>query len=133
MANTIIWADIPVADMERAVNFYSQLLGMEIVVMPGTGDSVAVPTGGGEGDISFDLAKGETFVPGAGGIRVYFDPKGDMDGAIARAKGAGGTLVQAPTDMGPVVGTIAFLRDSEGNTIGLRGPSSMPPDAVQEW
>lgn len=124
MANTIIWADIPVKDMARASAFYSALLQITMEGMPGMEDSVAVPAGGGEGDISFDLAKNEGFEPGSNGPRIYLDPKGDLDGMLARAVAAGGSVVQPPMDMGPVVGVIAFFTDTEGNTIGLRGPSA---------
>lgn len=91
--------------------------------MPGLEDQVAVPAGGGEGDISFDLAKNPGFEPSAQGTRIYFDPKGEMDAWLARAEQAGGKIVQQPQDMGPVVGVIAMLADTEGNTIGLRQKS----------
>ena len=124
MSNTLIWADIPVTDMARAKKFYGALLQMDMEGMPGAEDFVAVPAGGGDGDISFDLAKNEGFEPSAKGVRIYFDPKGDMQGMLARAEAAGGTILQQPQDMGPVVGMIAFLLDSEGNSIGLRQPSA---------
>jgi predicted enzyme related to lactoylglutathione lyase len=124
--NTIIWADIPVTDMNRAKRFYAALLGIQMQGMPGAEDFVAVPESNGEGDISFDLAKNEGFEPSAKGVRIYFDPKGDMGGMLARAEAAGGKVVQQPQDMGLVVGTIAFLIDSEGNMIGLRERSAAP-------
>jgi predicted enzyme related to lactoylglutathione lyase len=124
VANTIIWADIPVTDMARAKKFYRELLQVEMEGMPGVEEFVAVPAGGGEGDISFDLAKNEGFEPSAQGTRVYFDPKGDIEGWLARAEAAGGTIVQRPQDMGPVVGVIAFVKDTEGNVIGLRQRSA---------
>jgi len=124
MANTILWADIPVADMARAKKFYGEMLQVEMLSMPGAEDSVAIPGDGGEGDISFDLVKYPGYEPADQGTRIYFDPKGDIDGMIARAVAAGGTLVQAPQDMGPVVGIIAFLTDTEGNRFGLRAPSA---------
>ncbi len=128
MANTLIWADIPVTDMQRAKRFYSELLGMEMQGMPGMEDMVAVPAGGGEGDISIDLAISQgDFAPSDKGVRIYFDGKGDMQGMLDRAEAAGGTVLQQPQDMGPVVGVIAFLLDTEGNQIGLREHSKAAP------
>jgi uncharacterized protein len=124
VANTLIWADIPVTDMPRAKKFYSALLGMPMDGMPGMEDFVAVPAGNAEGDVSFDLAKNEGFEPSAQGVRIYFDPRGDMAGMLARGESAGGSIVQQPQDMGPVVGTIAFMLDTEGNMIGLRERSA---------
>jgi len=123
VSSTILWADIPVTDMARAKKFYGEMLQVEMISMPGMEDSVAIPGDGGDGDISFDLVKYPGYEPTKQGTRVYFDPKGDIDGMIARAVAAGGTLVQAPQDMGTVVGTIAFLTDTEGNHFGLRAPS----------
>jgi len=124
MSNALIWADIPVTDMARAINFYSELLQIKIEEMPGTGGTVAIPEGTGETAVSFDLALDESAPPSGQGVRIYFDPEGDMDGALKRAEAAGGKIVQPAQDMGPMVGVIAFLLDSEGNTIGLRSPSA---------
>ncbi len=124
MSNTLIWADIPVLDMARAKKFYGELLQVEMQGMPGLEDFVAVPAGDGEGSISFDLAKNDNFQPSSSGVRIYLDPKGDMQGMLRRAEAAGGKVVQPPNDMGPVVGVIAFILDTEGNTIGLRAPSA---------
>lgn len=124
MPNTIIWADVPVTDLARAKNFYSELLQTPMQDMPGAEGQVAIPSGGAEGDVSFDLAKVEGTAPSGSGIRIYFDPKDDMAGMLERAEKAGGKVVQPPEDMGPVVGVIAFLEDSEGNAIGLRGASA---------
>lgn len=120
--NTLLWADIPVTDMDRARTFYGEVLQMDIPVMPGTDGSVAAPAGG-EGDISFDLAMGNGLKPSMDGARIYFDPKGDMDGMLARIEAAGGKVLMPAQDMGPVVGIIAFAADTEGNQFGLRAPS----------
>ena len=42
MANIIVWADIPVADMDRARAFYSAVLQVPVELMPGM-DGVALP------------------------------------------------------------------------------------------
>lgn len=123
MATTLVWADIPVTDMARAKKFYTALLGMEMQGMPGLEAFVAVPEGNAPNDVSFDLAMNENVRPSADGVRIYFAANGDMEGMLARAEAAGGKVMQQPNDMGPVVGLIAFLLDSEGNQIGLRDPS----------
>ena len=40
--NLIVWADIPVIDLDRASKFYSQVTGMPVNRMPGSND-VAIP------------------------------------------------------------------------------------------
>jgi len=123
MANTIVWADIPVKDLDRAREFYSKLLGREMVIMPGMED-VSIPApAGNENEVAFDLFRGIS-EPSELGTRIYFDAEGDIAGMIQRAELAGGTVLSPPRDMGPMVGIIAFVRDTEGNQIGLRQDSA---------
>ena len=42
MANTIVWADIPVADMDRARKFYAAVLEAEVPLMDGANGDVAL-------------------------------------------------------------------------------------------
>ena len=49
MANTIVWADIPVTDMDRARAFYGKVLQVEIPIMEGTEGKVAFLPGPGWG------------------------------------------------------------------------------------
>jgi uncharacterized protein len=128
MADLLIWADIPVTDMDRARRFYSQLLKVPVEEMPGSNGMVAVPTPDDgqsmEGTIAFDLAMGENQRPSAEGATVYLDSMGDIEGMVGRVEPAGGKVLQPPMDMGPIVGRVAFAMDSEGNRIGFRAPSS---------
>ena len=122
MANTIVWADIPVTDMDRARAFYAAVLQAEVPLMDGaSGDVALLP--GEEGSVSGDLARGENQKPGAGGCTIYLDSGGDPEGMIERAVAAGGQQVMPVTDMGPMVGSIGFFLDSEGNRIGVHKPA----------
>ncbi|HET6476643.1 MAG TPA: VOC family protein [Thermoleophilia bacterium] len=120
MANTIVWADIPVTDMDRARKFYAAVLQADIELMPGMEDVALLPME--PGDASGDLVKSDNAKPGAGGITVYLDSKGDPEGMIERAVGAGGQLAMPVTDMGEMVGFIGFFIDSEGNRVGVHAP-----------
>ena len=73
--------------------------------------------------MSGDLARGENQKPGAGGCTIYLDSGGDPEGMIERAVAAGGQQVMPVTDMGPMVGSIGFFLDSEGNRIGVHKPA----------
>jgi predicted enzyme related to lactoylglutathione lyase len=121
MANTIVWADIPVTDMGRARTFYAAVLQVEIPLMDGAGGDVALlpmEPGGASGD----LVRSDVQKPGAGGCTVYLDSKGDPEGMIERAVAAGGKVVRPVADMGPMVGSIGYFEDSEGNRIGVHKP-----------
>jgi len=121
MANTFVWADIPVADMDRARKFYAAVLQAEVPLMDGAnGDVALLPME--PGDMSGDLVKSDTRTPGAPGVTIYLDSKGDPEGMIERAVAAGGQIGMPVTDMGEMVGSIGFFIDSEGNRIGVHKP-----------
>ncbi|HEY5539853.1 MAG TPA: VOC family protein [Coriobacteriia bacterium] len=122
MGNVIIWADIPVVDLKRAMKFHGHVTGDPVTAMPGRDDVAVINGSGAEGEmvVSADLYVGGG--PGAGGATVYLNTKGDIDGALVRVVEAGGEVLQAKQFMGEMVGWIAFFRDSEGNRIGLQQP-----------
>lgn len=122
MGNTIIWADIPVVDIKRASAFYSAVIGAPVMPMPGSEDEIALlMSPDGQGGVSADLYVGGT--PSAHGATIYLNTFGDLDGALARALDAGAKLLQEKRFMGPMVGWIAFVEDTEGNRIGLQQPA----------
>jgi len=120
MANSIVWADIPVIDLERARKFYGAILQDEVKLVPGMDGIALLP--GAMGEVSADLYSGERARPSTDGATVFIDCKGDINGAIQRAVAAGGEVIMPPSDMGEMVGTIAWLKDTEGNRIGLHVP-----------
>jgi predicted enzyme related to lactoylglutathione lyase len=120
MANTIVWVDIPVTDMDRARKFYGVVLQTGIELMPGTEDVAFLPME--PGDASGDLVKGENQKPGFWGPTIYLDSKGDPEGMIERAVAAGGKVDRPVADMGEMVGSIGYFIDSEGNRIGVHAP-----------
>lgn len=124
MANTIVWADIPVTNMDRAAAFYGRVLQTEIRPMEGMEGKVALLPGGA-GDVSADLALVDDRRPSLDGPTIYLDSNGDPEGMLQRAVDAGGELLMPVADMGPMVGSIGFFKDSEGNRIGVHKPSAM--------
>lgn len=121
MANAVVWADIPVADMDRAMAFYSKVLQTELL-QPFPGQPVAVPPPD-LGPVAFDLVKTDELRPGStDGPRIYLGAMGDIEAMVRRVEEAGGRIVQPPADMGEMVGTIAYFVDSEGNQIGIQQP-----------
>lgn len=127
MENMIVWADIPVTDLERAMKFYGAVLQHEFISvegMPGIG--LPAPEQNGTTDappgpmpVAFDLAAVADNKPSVDGCTIYLNSGDDPEGMLRRAAEAGGTVLMTATDMGPMVGTVGFFRDSEGNRIGV--------------
>jgi predicted enzyme related to lactoylglutathione lyase len=130
MDNTIVWADIPVTDLDRAVKFYSAVLQQEVRPVEGMeGIALIAPPPGvdpstmqGPMPVSFDLAVGENQKPSTQGCTIYLNSGGDPEGMLQRAVDAGGQMLMPVTDMGEMVGSIGFFMDSEGNRIGVHKP-----------
>lgn len=125
MNDIIVWADIPVTDLERASKFYAHVTGMAVQAMPGGMDVAVIspPAGQGSGEmvVSADLYVGGK--PSHDGPTVYLGTGGDIDGMAARVVEAGGKMLQEKQNMGEMVGWIAFFEDTEGNRIGMQQPA----------
>jgi uncharacterized protein len=128
--NDIVWVDIPVIDMERASTFYAHVLGKPVGGFPGMEgialigmmpqEGAAPAPGQQEPIVSADLYTGG--IPSETGATVYFSSYGDINGMVARVLEAGGEVLTEPEFRGPMVGWVAFFRDTEGNRIGIQQP-----------
>ncbi|MEZ5124630.1 MAG: VOC family protein [Thermoleophilia bacterium] len=123
MVNTIVWADIPVRDMERARKFYGRVLEADVAVMEGSEGKVALLPGE-PGSVTADLALTDR-EPSTDGCTIYLNSYGDGVAMLERAVAAGGELLMPLTDMGPMIGSLGYFKDSEGNRIGVHQPPAM--------
>jgi uncharacterized protein len=116
--NPIAYAEIPVADLERAIRFYEAVFGDPLERQLVDGYEMAFfRFADGAGGASGALAKGDVYVPSRMGAIVYFSVD-SIDDALARAVTAGGEVLYAKKDVGDF-GFVAELGDSEGNRIAL--------------
>ncbi len=117
MANQIVWVDIPVRDLDRAIRFYSAVLGapvkkeqfpeMTIGILPHQ-----------EGEVGGCLFKSDAEEPSTKGPLLYLNANGRLDQAIAAIEANGGKIVKPKHQIGPY-GFRAVIQDSEGNRIAL--------------
>lgn len=116
--NAINWFEIPVTDMQRAIKFYSTVLGAPVTPMEGSDGGYAfLPSG--ENGVGGALAVEETRKPAGGnGVAIYLNGGDDLAVMLARVAGAGGTVTTEKHDIGQF-GFIGFFTDTEGNSIGL--------------
>jgi uncharacterized protein len=127
MDNMIVWADIPVTDLERAMKFYGAVLQHEFITvegMPGIG--LPAPEQSGSADapqdemsVAFDLAVVADNKPSMDGCTIYLNAQSGPEEMLKRAAEAGGEILMPVTDMGEMVGSIGFFKDTEGNRIGV--------------
>ena len=116
----VVWFDIPVSDMSRAVVFYSALTGEELIRLPvGPDRETALFAGNGDGGSPGCLFAAPEDQPSHHGSRVYFDANPSIAAWIERAEQAGGHVLVNRTPAGGDNGYFAYIEDSEGNRIGL--------------
>ena len=117
MANQIVWADIPVKDLDRAIKFYSAVLGSPVhkEEIPGAPIGVLPHQ---EGDAGGCLVQGAGNEPSTKGPLLYLSANGRLDAATAAVEANGGKILQAKHQIGPH-GWRAIVLDSEGNRLAL--------------
>lgn len=117
VGNTICWADIPVVDLDRAIRFYSAMLGQPVrkEAMEGFAFGLLPHS---DSNVSGCLAVLPDSQPSATGPLLYFSVDGRFDEALEAARQEGGTVLMERHAIGPH-GFRAVLLDSEGNRIAL--------------
>ncbi len=123
--SAITWFEIPVSDIERAVDFYGKVLDIQISVMDLTEDQGSmlgmIPARGGTGGALVQNSR-YSYLPSEKGSLVYLHVDGELDSALERAVAAGGEVLLPKTGLGDE-GFTAWVRDTEGNRIGLHAQS----------
>ncbi|HLO67849.1 MAG TPA: VOC family protein [Holophaga sp.] len=118
MSHRFVWVDIPVRDLDRAIAFYSALLGVQVTREAGPGFSFGLlPHEDGEVGGCLVLPEGED-APSTRGPLVYLNVEGRLDAALEAAAARGGQVLQPPHPLGPF-GFRALLLDSEGNRVAV--------------
>jgi uncharacterized protein len=113
--NAVHWFEIPVLDLDRAVRFYSQVLGVDMIPMNVTGSPMAMFPAEGVGGA---LIQEQGTQPSVQGTLVYLDCGCDLSGTLQRVATAGGRVALPKTSIGKH-GFIGLFIDTEGNRVGL--------------
>jgi len=118
MSNTFVWVDIPVTDLDRAVTFYSAVVGRPVTKVGGPGFTFGLFDHHG-GEVGGCLvASAEAGAPSLAGPLVYIDASDRLDAAVAAAKAHGGQVLKDKHSIAPN-GFRAIVVDSEGNRVAL--------------
>jgi uncharacterized protein len=113
---TPTWIELGVPDLERAMEFYRALFGWEFEVGPAEHQYATMCLLHGRTAAGL-LVPGPEASATDGGWTVYL-ATGDCDGTAARVTRAGGTVVQAPADVGGQ-GRMAVCQDPVDARFGL--------------
>jgi predicted enzyme related to lactoylglutathione lyase len=117
MANQIVWCDIPVLDLDRAIKFYSAVLGSDVKKQEFPGMTIGILPHN-DGEVGGCLFTSNSDQPSDKGILVYLSANGRLDEAIAAVMPHGGKVLEPKHTIGPY-GSRAIILDSEGNRVAL--------------
>lgn len=121
--NAVGWFEIPVSDMDRAVQFYETVFEVKLSRMPmGPLEMAMFPDGDETMGAGGSLVKHEEFYKpsSSDGVLIYFTAQsGDLANELGRVEAAGGKVMVEKRQIAPDVGYMGLFTDTEGNRIAL--------------
>jgi predicted enzyme related to lactoylglutathione lyase len=122
MAHAINWFEIPTTNFERAVTFYTTILGKPLHPIEGMPIPYSV-FATEQGEIGGAISGTTDFKPSENGPLIYLTAGDDLNNALGKVEAAGGSILVPKTSLGEYGGFFAIIRDTEGNRIGLHSPN----------
>lgn len=122
MKNQVVWVDIPVIDLDRAIAFYSKMLG-EPVEKVNSGGLVAGILPHADGGSGACLYTSPDHLPSNNGPMIYLNTEGRLAKAVEAVKANKGKILKEIHSIGPH-GFCAVVIDSEGNRIAIHSMSN---------
>ncbi|WP_224483259.1 VOC family protein [Robertkochia aurantiaca] len=117
--NMVGWFEIPVADMNRARNFYEEVFQIDITLHDFNGLLMGwFPDRGDKPGSQGTLIKQDSYIPSQEGVLIYFSSV-DLDDELSRVEKAGGKIYHPKTMISEEHGFMGVFIDSEGNRIAL--------------
>ena len=112
----MVWSEIPVTDMTKAMAFYKAVTDMEFELIENMGPNpFAIFKRAGSG-VSGHLYPGKPAGDGTGPT-VHLMVDGDLEEKMERVAKAGGTVLSEPVAI--PAGRFAYFNDPDGNSMAL--------------
>jgi hypothetical protein len=116
--NTVVWADIPVVDLNRAIAFYSKVLNEAVTLQKMEGWQYGLLPHSMDGVSGCLAMADDDNQPSRTGPLLYLSVNGRLDEAVEIVQANGGEVLRPKHPIGPY-GFRAIIVDSEGNRIAL--------------
>ncbi len=110
----MVWGEIPVTDLDKAVAFYSTVFGYEMTI-DNSGPNPMANLGGTMNDAGAHLYPGKPAPDGGNTIHIALP--GTLEEGMKRCWDAGGEVIGEPIPL--PVGRFVYAKDLDGNSIGL--------------
>ncbi|HET8551350.1 MAG TPA: VOC family protein [Gammaproteobacteria bacterium] len=120
--NQIVWVDIPVIDLDRAIDFYSAVLGDKVERADAGGVEIGILPHA-DNSASGCLYVSEDYPPTTHGPLIYLNVDGRIDDAELAADRHGGRMIEPRAQIGEHGWRVIFI-DPEGNRIALHSQTA---------
>jgi hypothetical protein len=118
MASVLNWFEIPAADINRAVKFYSEILDGKFYITEFSGFKMAFFPMEGDG-VGGALCEGEWYKPSKEGAIIYLNANPDLSIPLSKVESAGGKIIMDKKLISDDIGYMALFIDSEGNRVAF--------------
>lgn len=116
----VVWSEIPVTDMAKAMEFYSAVFGYQLT-LDDTGPNPMAVLGNMMSGVGGHLYPGKPATDGQGPT-IHLAVNGKVEDAAERVTKAGGTVLSPAIDIPP--GRFIYAQDLDGNSLGLFEPKA---------
>ncbi|MGO3707541.1 MAG: VOC family protein [Mesonia hippocampi] len=114
--------EIPATDISRAINFYKEILGVEIEKLEFSGMEMGLFPYENQ-MVTGVIIKGEGSEPSSKGVTIYMNGGDNLQTILDKVEGNGGKIIVPKMPHADESGFFAIFHDSEGNKIGLHSPN----------
>lgn len=114
--------EIPATDISRAINFYREILGVEIEKLEFPGMEMGLFPYQDQ-MVTGVIMKGEGYEPSTSGVTIYLNGGDNLQLILDKVEGNGGKINIPKTPHADESGYFAIFHDSEGNKMGLHSPN----------
>ncbi len=114
--------EIPATDISRAINFYKDILGVDIERLDFPGMELGLFPYENQ-LVKPVIVKGEGNEPSSKGVTIYLNGGENLQPILDKVERNGGKIIIPKTPHADDSGFFAIFHDSEGNKIGLHSPN----------
>lgn len=119
MKHLLNWIEIPVVNLTRAKQFYSQILGAGFYDMA-IGETQYALLSCEDKFNNGALAQGAYYKPCTDGVLIYLNGGDNLENVLSKVPAAGGNIIMPKTHLSKEAGYIGMFIDTEGNRIGVQ-------------
>ncbi len=115
--NCLVWAEIPVTDMDKAIEFYQTVTGGSLTyIEDGPNPMASFQTADPSTGVALHLYPGKPAGDGSGPT-VHLAAEGKLESVMERVSKAGGSVLYGPIAI--PAGRFFYATDPDGNSIGF--------------